>query len=185
MYTSDTKAIWKYSTDRSANLRQGAVTLSVTPPGDAPVGKYSLSARTMSESATLGTLVVLFNPWCSGGVTAAMMSHWDQTQVGLGPKFYLENSCVCVCRGLGVSSWWDGKTRICDERGGSHLLGNVKLPPPNGLGVWAGERQSADRLLRTSRYGWAVCAASLQSTGWACSQKLKKIFTWWWSSADA
>ncbi|XP_041820965.1 protein-glutamine gamma-glutamyltransferase 2-like isoform X1 [Chelmon rostratus] len=65
MYTSDTKAIWKYSTDRSANLRQGAVTLSVTPPADAPVGKYSLSARTMSESATLGTLVVLFNPWCS------------------------------------------------------------------------------------------------------------------------
>lgn len=75
MYTSDTKAIWKYSIDRSANLQWGSVALSVTPPADAPVGKYSLSARTMSESATLGTLVVLFNPWCSGSVTASTTSH--------------------------------------------------------------------------------------------------------------
>ncbi|XP_076581081.1 protein-glutamine gamma-glutamyltransferase 2-like [Chaetodon auriga] len=65
MYTSDTKAIWKYSIDKSANLQWGKVTLYVTPPADAPVGKYSLSASTMSERATLGTLVVLFNPWCS------------------------------------------------------------------------------------------------------------------------
>lgn len=44
----------------------GIVALSVTPPTDAPVGKYSLSAMTHGETRNLGTLVVLFNPWCSG-----------------------------------------------------------------------------------------------------------------------
>ena len=66
MYTSDVKAIWKYNIDKSANLQRGIVTLSVTPPADAPVGKYSLSAKTARERTALGTLVVLFNPWCSG-----------------------------------------------------------------------------------------------------------------------
>uniref|UniRef100_A0A3P8Q0W7 Protein-glutamine gamma-glutamyltransferase 2 n=1 Tax=Astatotilapia calliptera TaxID=8154 RepID=A0A3P8Q0W7_ASTCA len=65
-YTSDAKAIWKYEIDRSAVLERGIVALSVTPPTDAPVGKYSLSAMTHGETRNLGTLVVLFNPWCSG-----------------------------------------------------------------------------------------------------------------------
>ncbi|XP_049923083.1 protein-glutamine gamma-glutamyltransferase 5-like [Epinephelus moara] len=65
MYTSDTKAIWKYSIDKSANLQMGIVTLSVTPPADAPVGKYSVSASTEKDRTNLGELVVLFNPWCS------------------------------------------------------------------------------------------------------------------------
>uniref|UniRef100_A0A8C4H057 protein-glutamine gamma-glutamyltransferase n=1 Tax=Dicentrarchus labrax TaxID=13489 RepID=A0A8C4H057_DICLA len=65
MYTSDVKAIWKYKIDQHANLQRGIVTLCVTPPVDAPVGKYSLSATVDCESNTLGTLVVLFNPWCS------------------------------------------------------------------------------------------------------------------------
>nr|XP_004573978.2 protein-glutamine gamma-glutamyltransferase 2-like [Maylandia zebra] len=64
-YTSDAKAIWKYEIDRSAVLERGIVALSVTPPTDAPVGKYSLSAMTHGETRNLGTLVVLFNPWCS------------------------------------------------------------------------------------------------------------------------
>ncbi|KAM9836617.1 LOW QUALITY PROTEIN: protein-glutamine gamma-glutamyltransferase 2-like [Aulostomus maculatus] len=65
MYTSDVKAIWRYAFDKSANLQRGVVTLSVTPPADAPVGKYSLSAKTERGKTSLGTLVVLFNPWCS------------------------------------------------------------------------------------------------------------------------
>ncbi|XP_060886649.1 protein-glutamine gamma-glutamyltransferase 2-like [Labrus mixtus] len=65
MYASEVKAIWKYSIDKSSNLQWGIVTLSVTPPADAPVGRYSLSATTASEKKALGTLVVLFNPWCS------------------------------------------------------------------------------------------------------------------------
>ncbi|XP_074555310.1 protein-glutamine gamma-glutamyltransferase 2-like [Halichoeres trimaculatus] len=65
MYASDVKAIWNCRFEKSASLQPGVVTLSVTPPADAPVGRYSLSASTMSEKKTLGTLVVLFNPWCS------------------------------------------------------------------------------------------------------------------------
>uniref|UniRef100_A0A4W6BS12 protein-glutamine gamma-glutamyltransferase n=1 Tax=Lates calcarifer TaxID=8187 RepID=A0A4W6BS12_LATCA len=56
---------FSYSFDCSANLARGMVTLSVTPPADAPVGKYSLSANTGRGKTPLGTLVVLFNPWCS------------------------------------------------------------------------------------------------------------------------
>lgn len=66
-YTSDVKAIWRYSINKSPNMARGIVTLSVTPPVDAPLGKYSLSAETKTGKTTLGTLVVLFNPWCSGG----------------------------------------------------------------------------------------------------------------------
>nr|XP_046236054.1 protein-glutamine gamma-glutamyltransferase E-like isoform X2 [Scatophagus argus] len=65
MYAADVKAIWKYSINGRANLEKGTVNLSVTPPADAPVGKYSLSARTSTKTTSLGTLVVLFNPWCS------------------------------------------------------------------------------------------------------------------------
>ncbi|XP_070710439.1 protein-glutamine gamma-glutamyltransferase 6 [Pempheris klunzingeri] len=65
LYASDVKAIWMYNIDRSANLQRGIVTLSVTPPADAPVGKYLLSAQIMREKVILGWLVVLFNPWCS------------------------------------------------------------------------------------------------------------------------
>ncbi|KAI3375997.1 hypothetical protein L3Q82_016526, partial [Scortum barcoo] len=64
MYSSNVKAIWKYSIDRRANLQRGIVTLSVTPPANAPVGKYLLSASTLRGKTPLGTLVVLFNPWC-------------------------------------------------------------------------------------------------------------------------
>lgn len=58
--------MWKYHIDRSANLQSGVVTLAVTPPADAPVGKYSMSARIEGVNSPMGTLVVLFNPWCSG-----------------------------------------------------------------------------------------------------------------------
>eukprot|EP00064_Thunnus_orientalis_P020896 superscaffoldBa00006028_g21048 len=64
MYFSDVKAIWSGRIDRRAKLQRGIVTLSLTPPADAPVGRYSLSAKTEKETTTLGTLVVLFNPWC-------------------------------------------------------------------------------------------------------------------------
>ncbi|XP_047453950.1 protein-glutamine gamma-glutamyltransferase 2-like [Mugil cephalus] len=65
MYTSDVKAIWKYDIDERTPAGRGIVTLNVTPPADAPVGKYSLSVMTEKETKSLGTLVVLFNPWCS------------------------------------------------------------------------------------------------------------------------
>ncbi|KAM4613900.1 protein-glutamine gamma-glutamyltransferase 2 [Polymixia lowei] len=57
------KAVWKAELHSSSFLWKGSVTLEVTPPADAPVGQYRLTADT--QRASLGTLVVLFNPWCS------------------------------------------------------------------------------------------------------------------------
>uniref|UniRef100_A0A3B5LGM8 Protein-glutamine gamma-glutamyltransferase 2 n=1 Tax=Xiphophorus couchianus TaxID=32473 RepID=A0A3B5LGM8_9TELE len=59
-----TKAPWTCSIDAKSALKSGCVTLSVTPPADAPVGKYSLSIELGRPSAVKESLVVLFNPWC-------------------------------------------------------------------------------------------------------------------------
>lgn len=52
--------------DQSSSVSAGVVRLMVTPPADAPVGEYSLTAEHREESAALGKLVLLFNPWCPG-----------------------------------------------------------------------------------------------------------------------
>uniref|UniRef100_A0A3Q1EZK0 Transglutaminase-like domain-containing protein n=1 Tax=Acanthochromis polyacanthus TaxID=80966 RepID=A0A3Q1EZK0_9TELE len=46
-------------------LPSKTVTLSITPPADAPVGEYELFGKLQDEEKSLGKLVVLFNPWCS------------------------------------------------------------------------------------------------------------------------
>ncbi|MED6247774.1 hypothetical protein ATANTOWER_016526 [Ataeniobius toweri] len=58
------KAIWSCKVDDRSVLQRGIVILSVTPPADAPVGRYSLSAALKSGTAVKESLVVLFNPWC-------------------------------------------------------------------------------------------------------------------------
>ncbi|XP_008402044.1 erythrocyte membrane protein band 4.2-like, partial [Poecilia reticulata] len=55
------KALWSCSINATSSH---SVTLSVTPPADAPVGKYSLSIELGRPSAVKESLVVLFNPWC-------------------------------------------------------------------------------------------------------------------------
>lgn len=52
--------------DPSSSVSTGVVQLMVTPPANAPVGAYSLTAEHRGESAPLGSLVLLFNPWCPG-----------------------------------------------------------------------------------------------------------------------
>lgn len=52
--------------DQSSSVSTGVVQLMVTPPADAPVGAYSLTAEHRGEKAPLGRLVLLFNPWCPG-----------------------------------------------------------------------------------------------------------------------
>lgn len=52
--------------DQSSSVGTGVVQLMVTPPADAPVGAYSLTAEHRGESVPLGRLVLLFNPWCPG-----------------------------------------------------------------------------------------------------------------------
>lgn len=63
---STAKAVWKMEVDQSSSVSTGVVQLMVTPPADAPVGAYSLTAEHRGESAPLGRLVLLFNPWCPG-----------------------------------------------------------------------------------------------------------------------
>uniref|UniRef100_A0A674MLG2 Protein-glutamine gamma-glutamyltransferase 2 n=1 Tax=Takifugu rubripes TaxID=31033 RepID=A0A674MLG2_TAKRU len=62
--STSAKAVWKMELDQSSSVSTGVVQLMVTPPADAPVGAYSLTAEHRGESAPLGRLVLLFNPWC-------------------------------------------------------------------------------------------------------------------------
>ncbi|XP_075880480.1 protein-glutamine gamma-glutamyltransferase E-like [Nelusetta ayraudi] len=60
------KAVWMVTLDLSCMPRQGILNLVVTPPADAPIGEYSLTVEHKSKKAFLATLVLLFNPWCTG-----------------------------------------------------------------------------------------------------------------------
>ncbi|KAK0143975.1 Protein-glutamine gamma-glutamyltransferase 5 [Merluccius polli] len=65
LYAARPKAQWRYDVHPSSVFSRGQVILAVTPPADAPVGKYSLSVTTEGKETSLGNLMVLFNPWCS------------------------------------------------------------------------------------------------------------------------
>lgn len=52
--------------DKSSSVRTGVVQLAVTPPANAPIGEYALTAEYREESLQLGKLMLLFNPWCPG-----------------------------------------------------------------------------------------------------------------------
>ncbi|KAG7272051.1 hypothetical protein CRUP_025988 [Coryphaenoides rupestris] len=58
------KARWRAGLHETASPATGRLTLAVTPPADAPVGKYFLSVQRGDKEASLGSLVLLFNPWC-------------------------------------------------------------------------------------------------------------------------
>ena len=63
------KAAWGAELDPKSVLSAGSVTLAVTPPADAPVGLYSLFVKTKegeSNGTNVGSLLMLFNPWCKG-----------------------------------------------------------------------------------------------------------------------
>ncbi|XP_078005296.1 protein-glutamine gamma-glutamyltransferase E [Phascolarctos cinereus] len=51
----------------SSNNSDGSVTVAISSPANAPIGRYTLSIQIASEggstSTTLGTWVLLFNPW--------------------------------------------------------------------------------------------------------------------------
>nr|XP_046240951.1 protein-glutamine gamma-glutamyltransferase 6 [Scatophagus argus] len=60
------KAVWKAEQERSYSLLSSILNLTITPPADAPIGMYNLSVTHGNEKRLLGTLLVLFNPWCPG-----------------------------------------------------------------------------------------------------------------------
>ncbi|XP_057700836.1 protein-glutamine gamma-glutamyltransferase E [Corythoichthys intestinalis] len=61
---SSAKAVWKATLDSGSTSSSLAVL--ITPPPDAPVGKYTLNGLLWGEDKTLATFMLLFNPWFSG-----------------------------------------------------------------------------------------------------------------------
>uniref|UniRef100_A0AAV2M4F3 Transglutaminase N-terminal domain-containing protein n=1 Tax=Knipowitschia caucasica TaxID=637954 RepID=A0AAV2M4F3_KNICA len=60
-------SIWRAIVDhKNSYPEMGSLTLIMTPPANAPVGKYSLHLSHAGEEDDLGSLVLLFNPWCIG-----------------------------------------------------------------------------------------------------------------------
>lgn len=74
--SASAKAVWRAELERSSAPEMGTLTLSITPPADAPVGEYRLSATLGKEERELSKLSLLFNPWCSGrlGISALLLS---------------------------------------------------------------------------------------------------------------
>lgn len=64
--SSHAKAVWRAELQKNRLPETGALALTITPPADAPVGEYKLSAGLKAEEKELAQLFVLFNPWCSG-----------------------------------------------------------------------------------------------------------------------
>ncbi|XP_051835926.1 protein-glutamine gamma-glutamyltransferase E [Antechinus flavipes] len=71
-----TKAVMPLSTGSSgsswsavlvSNNQDGSMTIAISSPANAPIGRYTLSSQIVSQggstSTTLGTWVLLFNPW--------------------------------------------------------------------------------------------------------------------------
>nr|XP_057911466.1 protein-glutamine gamma-glutamyltransferase 5 [Doryrhamphus excisus] len=58
------KAVWTAELHRNSSL--STLILLITPPPDAPIGKFILKGSLWDEEFQLATLVVLFNPWFSG-----------------------------------------------------------------------------------------------------------------------
>ncbi|XP_044205878.1 protein-glutamine gamma-glutamyltransferase E [Thunnus albacares] len=58
------KAVWKIELHKNSSPLTGNLTLTITPPADAPVGEYQLSVKHRDEETLLATPAVLFNPWC-------------------------------------------------------------------------------------------------------------------------
>uniref|UniRef100_A0A8C6WHX8 protein-glutamine gamma-glutamyltransferase n=1 Tax=Neogobius melanostomus TaxID=47308 RepID=A0A8C6WHX8_9GOBI len=57
------KAIWK--AELSPDQKGRNVVVNITPPADAPVGKYSLFLNYLGEDKKLGHFPLIFNPWCT------------------------------------------------------------------------------------------------------------------------
>ncbi|XP_019960760.2 protein-glutamine gamma-glutamyltransferase E [Paralichthys olivaceus] len=59
------KAVWKIELqEKKSSPKKGVLVLSITPPANAPIGEYIVSAQYRDEEMLLAMPVVLFNPWC-------------------------------------------------------------------------------------------------------------------------
>ncbi|XP_030634968.1 protein-glutamine gamma-glutamyltransferase 2 [Chanos chanos] len=79
------------------------VTMSIVCSADASIGLYTLSVKTVSlesETARLGNLLVLFNPWCEGDA----LCHLHLLNVIL-LKLYLLANCLSLAVTMRAEDW--------------------------------------------------------------------------------
>ncbi|XP_074525216.1 protein-glutamine gamma-glutamyltransferase E-like [Halichoeres trimaculatus] len=58
------KAVWKVELDRKSSPYTGVLVLNITPPADAPIGQFYLTAKYGDAEKVLAEPTVLYNPWC-------------------------------------------------------------------------------------------------------------------------
>ncbi|XP_034440547.1 protein-glutamine gamma-glutamyltransferase E, partial [Hippoglossus hippoglossus] len=59
------KAVWKVTLEKEkSSPEKGVLVLNITPPANAPIGEYQLTAKYRDEEMLLAMPTVFFNPWC-------------------------------------------------------------------------------------------------------------------------
>ena len=70
------KAVWKVAHHKLSSPKTGALILTITPPAEAPIGRYRLSVKHRNEETVLAELSMLFNPWCSGRLSINLLKYY-------------------------------------------------------------------------------------------------------------
>ncbi|XP_027859862.1 protein-glutamine gamma-glutamyltransferase E-like [Xiphophorus couchianus] len=65
LHSASAKAVWKAEVQRTSSPETGVLVLIISPPADAPIGEYTLSASLKNKEKILANFSVLFNPWSS------------------------------------------------------------------------------------------------------------------------
>ncbi|KAM3621322.1 uncharacterized protein V6R79_009571 [Siganus canaliculatus] len=98
----DAIAVWKVQLKWSRRSPKDVVKFHITPPAEAPIGRYTLMVKLKDEEVELATLVVLFNPWCR--------ADWVYLHYKKKRKEYVMNEQGTIFRGSGnyiFPSPWD------------------------------------------------------------------------------
>uniref|UniRef100_A0A3Q3DE98 Transglutaminase-like domain-containing protein n=1 Tax=Hippocampus comes TaxID=109280 RepID=A0A3Q3DE98_HIPCM len=66
----------------------------VTPPADAPIGRYALKATLWGEDKTVATLVLLYNPWFSGD--SVFLADEQERREYVGPPYDMVDICLNI-----------------------------------------------------------------------------------------
>uniref|UniRef100_A0A3P9QG18 Protein-glutamine gamma-glutamyltransferase 2 n=1 Tax=Poecilia reticulata TaxID=8081 RepID=A0A3P9QG18_POERE len=76
LHSASAKAVWKAELQRGSSPETGVLVLIVSPPADAPIGEYTLSASFKDKEKVLANFSVLFNPWSSGEFVGYLSFHF-------------------------------------------------------------------------------------------------------------
>ncbi|RXM95841.1 Protein-glutamine gamma-glutamyltransferase 2 [Acipenser ruthenus] len=107
------KSSWSAAVQNSSS---SSVTLSVTSPANASIGKYSLKIQTAKgtpQTSALGEFILLFNPWCAAD--SVFLANEDERQE------YVMNEHGFVYQGtsehIEATPWDFGQVNCVDDRG--------------------------------------------------------------------